>query len=355
MALERGRLTPRDGVRARRRSAGNGRHAIAAAGDVFGREHVMQLQRARILAGMVDVACERGAANASVADVVARCGVSRRTFYELFADRHECFLAAFDDALELAAARVPPAFQSSDRWVDKLRAGLIGLLRFIDEEPRLAKLLICESMSAGPAALESRTRVTRQLAAFVNEGRHESKLGAGMPSLQAEGAVGGVLSILQNLLVSGHEESYLRLAGSLTAMLVMPYLGPRAARREIDRSVKTGDTPTVAPRIGSIDPLKHAGLRLTYRTARVLVVLAEHPGASNRQVGDASDIADQGQISKLLSRLARAGLIENAGLGRGLGAANEWRLTSNGRQLAEGIREHITDRRPGGSLGVAAQ
>ncbi len=42
---------------------------------------------------MMEVAGERGAGNATVAHVVARSGVSRRTFYEMFADREDCLVA----------------------------------------------------------------------------------------------------------------------------------------------------------------------------------------------------------------------------------------------------------------------
>ena len=74
-------------------------------------------------------------------------------------------------------------------------------------------------------------------------------------------------------------------------------------------------------------------MRLTYRTVRVLMAVAEHPGASNRQVGVASGMNDQGQISKLLSRLHRLGLIANDGIGPAKGAPNAWTLTTKGHAI----------------------
>ena len=64
-------------------------------------------------------------------------------------------------------------------------------------------------------------------------------------------------------------------------------------------------------RRSGVDPLRGLGMRLTYRTMRVLLAIGVHPGASNREVGDASGIRDQGQISKLLTRLEDLGLIQN--------------------------------------------
>ena len=62
-------------------------------------------------------------------------------------------------------------------------------------------------------------------------------------------------------------------------------------------------------------------MRLTYRTVRVLMVIASHPGASNREIAEGSGIVDQGQISKLMNRLARLNLVENRGDGQEKGAA----------------------------------
>jgi chromosome segregation and condensation protein ScpB len=76
-------------------------------------------------------------------------------------------------------------------------------------------------------------------------------------------------------------------------------------------------------------------MRLTYRTVRVLAAVAEHPGSSNRQVGVASGMQDQGQISKLLSRLHRLGLIQNAGIGPAKGAPNAWTLTPKGAEIEQ--------------------
>ena len=73
-----------------------------------GRGGVAEIQRARMITALVEVAGERGAGGVTVAHIVARSGVSRRTFYELFDDREDCFLAAFDQAVERGARRGGP-------------------------------------------------------------------------------------------------------------------------------------------------------------------------------------------------------------------------------------------------------
>ena len=89
-----------------------------------------------------------------------------------------------------------------------------------------------------------------------------------------------------------------------------------------------------------IGPLKDLNIRLTYRTVRVLMAISESPGASNREVSESSGVIDQGQISKLLNRLAGLGLIENRGAGQAHGAANAWHLTRRGAQLEQATRPH---------------
>jgi AcrR family transcriptional regulator len=310
--------------------------------DGIGREQVSEIQRARMLAAMVEVASERGAAGVTVADVVARSGVSRRTFYELFSDREDCFLAAFEDGIARIAGDVIPAYEGAGRWREKIRAALTALLEFLDYDPGTGRLVIVETLGAGPKALERRSRVLAQVITAVDEGRLGGKKSDGPPPLTAEGVVGGVLSVLHARLLEGNPGRLIELTGPLMGMIVLPYLGPAAPRKELDRSVpKT----SVRPRPANGDPLRDLEMRLTYRTVRVLMAVGTHPGVSNRRVGDAADISDQGQISKLLTRLRRLGLIENSGFGQSKGESNSWFLTERGREIEGAIREQTTGRR----------
>src|ERR1022692_535543 len=111
----------------------------------FGRERVNEIQRARILAAMVEECAQRGAGSVTVTHIVARAGVSRRTFYELFADREECFLGAFDAAYARAERHVLDAYDPRAKWVERIRSALVALLGFLDSEPASAQLLIVGS------------------------------------------------------------------------------------------------------------------------------------------------------------------------------------------------------------------
>jgi AcrR family transcriptional regulator/DNA-binding MarR family transcriptional regulator len=307
-----------------------------------------EIQRARMLAAMVEVCAERGAANVTVAHVVSRAGVSRRTFYAQFADREECFLAAFDRAIERIGARVIPAFEGQDGWRDGVRAGLAALLGFLDADPGSGRLCIVEALGAGDRALARRAGILEILIDTLDQGRTETKHGGALPPLTAEGMIGAVLSVIHTRLLehpvgpAANKADFHKtprplseLLNPLMSMIVLPYLGQAVARKELTRPVSK---PPAKPDSARLDSLRDLDMRLTYRTIRVLIAIRTTPGASNRQIAEVAGVGDQGQISKLLSRLAHLGLIQNTGPGHAHGERNAWTLTAKGHEIQQAIQ-----------------
>jgi AcrR family transcriptional regulator len=109
---------------------------------------------------MAQVVAEKGYAATTVADVVERAGVSRRTFYEQFADKEACFLAAYDAGLAVVLNRIRDAVETggaaSAGWRERARAGVEAFLALLASEPAFARALQVEILTAGPAALERR-------------------------------------------------------------------------------------------------------------------------------------------------------------------------------------------------------
>ena len=321
----------RNGVRCKHR---DGLRQTDGREHLDGREQVADIQRARMLAAMVEEVAERGVGNVTVSDVVARSGVSRRTFYEIFEDREDCFLAAFDNAIEKLTNAVIPAYEQKGAWQTKIRSALAALLEQLDREPAAGRLVIVETLGAGHNALEHRRRSIAQILTIVDQGRQESKSGAGAPLLTAEGVVGGALSVLHARLTEPNPGNLIELVNPLTSMIVLPYLGTVAARKEIERPTPKRQAKRA---IARRNPLQDLDMRLTYRTVRVLMAVAAHPGSSNRAVANGAGIADQGQISKLLGRLHGLGLIDNAGGTPARGEPNAWTLTERGWEVHAAI------------------
>lgn len=317
---------------------------------------IASLQRTRLLRSAVGLLAEHGYTSVPVAAICAQAGVSRRTYYEIFENREECLVAILTDAEARVQSAIASADLASDNavWRERIRGGLWAILCLADSEPALARVCLVESDRAGGMVGAERERILSRLASVIDEGRLEDT-GAGMAGgLTAEALLGAVSAVLSARLGEAMSAggngavprvSLCELLGELMGMIVLPYLGPGAARRELARptpkrpavEVRELDAATDGP-----DPLAGLSMRLTYRTARVLTAVAQlgdaQAGASNRQIADHAGVADQGQISKLLSRLEHHGLLANAAKDSGAkGEANRWALTSTGQRLVHSI------------------
>jgi AcrR family transcriptional regulator len=298
------------------------------------------MQRARLLAAAATTIAELGYAGASVAHITARARVSRRTFYDLFANREECLLVVLEDAVERVAGKIAAADLAGLAWRERVRGGLLVILSFLDREPVLARVCVVQALQGGPRVLAWREEILARLAKVLDQGREESARSRECTALTAEGLVGAAFAIVYARLLKDRRSEPLRgLSGELMSLIVLPYQGPAVARSEQHRSLpalpeieRSGSKRARSPVIAQ-DPLRGVPMRLTYRTARVLEVVAEHPGASNRLVAERADITDQGQVSKLLARLERLKLMRNTGEGYTKGERNAWHLTALGESV----------------------
>src|SRR5262249_55878216 len=127
------------------------------------REFVTHHQRERILGAVPGVVAERGYSATSVADIVKAARIARAKFYENFANKEECFLAAYDRSVDEAIHRVQEACGETDSGsVVRLVAGLRALLEFLTEEPATARMCIVEAPSAGPVGTERYDQAVRR-------------------------------------------------------------------------------------------------------------------------------------------------------------------------------------------------
>jgi len=291
-----------------------------------------------MLAAAAQAIGENGYGSFTVAQVIARAKVSRKTFYDAFEDREDCFIGLLEALVAEVGARMSAAYRRESSWRESVTAGLTELLEFIDEEPLLARVCVVDALGGGRRVLERRAEVLAKLGEAIDRGR-----GAGGRSepagVAAEGVLGGVFAVIHIRLLERDSEPFTGLLGSLMSMIVLPYLGPGAASRELARASRQppGARDGRSGGIGG-DPLDGVSMRLTYRTARVLTAVRQRPGASNRQIAESAQVADPGQMSRLMARLERLRLVENTGDGRAKGGSNEWRLTERGERVERATR-----------------
>jgi AcrR family transcriptional regulator len=297
--------------------------------------HVVEIQRGRLLIAFSRVLAENGLQGASVGRVCGRARVSRRTFYDLFDDREACFVAVIDDAMQRVSGVVLAAYGQDGGWSERVRSALMALLGFLDEQPALARVLLVETLKTTGTVSERRRRVLDALTSAVDEGRNASR--ADPPPLTAQSTVGGAISVIHARVLESNPNVLIELLNPLMGMIVLPYLGPAAARRELTHPVASSEAAHNDHTPVPSDPFKDLPIRITFRTARVLSTIATNPGASNRQIGEWAGVTDQGQISKLLTRLQRYELIENHGQGHSKGEPNAWQLAKRGHAILQAI------------------
>lgn len=125
------------------------------------RETVEQSQRNRILLAAVEVMADKGYAATSVSGIVARAGVSRATFYQLFDDRLDCFLAANAIAQTILVAALEDQLaelESEARTgpAERVSALLSTYLSTLADNAAFARVFLIEVYAAGPKAIEQR-------------------------------------------------------------------------------------------------------------------------------------------------------------------------------------------------------
>jgi AcrR family transcriptional regulator len=198
-------------------------------------EVVSRSQRERLLEAAVRVVAAKGYATTTIGDLTKEAGVSRTTFYELFEDKEACFLAAYDNAIEALVRQVVAAYESEQGWPDRATSGLMALLEALAAEPALARLSLVDIGSAGPAALRRYRAAVQRLTPLFEEGRDFAPGGRNLPANTSRMAIGGVTGLISDELLAGRAEKLPGLLSDVLFATLVPYIGPDAAAREVDR------------------------------------------------------------------------------------------------------------------------
>jgi len=201
-----------------------GRHGLP-------REFVAQNQRERIMTALVDTVAERGYNATTVAHITKAASVSRRTFYEHFADKEACFLAAYEMVAEHLRASMEAAAAVFDEWPQKVRAALATMLRFLAGEPELARICMIEPVAAG-GEIAVRHRASMQaLVEILKAGRPEHAGERPLPEATEETLVGGIVSLIVREISAGRTAELEELLPDLTELTLSPYVGPEEAEK----------------------------------------------------------------------------------------------------------------------------
>jgi AcrR family transcriptional regulator len=205
-----------------------GRHGLAP-------EAVAESQRTRILAGMAAAVAEHGYAQTSIADVIERAGVSRKTFYQQFDGKDECFAVAYGVEMDRLLEITLSAFEAEGPpWSRRLRGALMALCGALAANPPAARLCFVEVHGAGPVTAARRREALRVLLPLFEAA--PSDLLEGLPFAESlrMGRIGDLLEMLHREIAAGEGAGLPRLVPQLTYLMALPFLGPERAARELD-------------------------------------------------------------------------------------------------------------------------
>jgi AcrR family transcriptional regulator len=188
-------------------------------------------RRQPILEAMIRVAGSRGYRAASVASVVTEARASRATFYKHFAGREDCFLAAYDSAVERVLATIHSQCGPERPWRGRARAGLAAVVDLFARDPALARVAVVEVVATGEAGRQRQRDTIGRLAHLLEDGREATS--QPHPPNTSLMAAGAVLGLLFDELQAGQVSRLPQLLPDLEFAMLVPFLGPRATVREI--------------------------------------------------------------------------------------------------------------------------
>lgn len=201
---------------------------------------VVDNQRQRLLRAVPSVVREKGFVAMTVEDLAGHAGVSRRTFYENFHDKRDCFLASYRQSAQELTAVVSSAAAAGIEWHDRVRSALAALLRFFAARPDFAHMAVIEVMSAGPEALAERDAAVALFASLLGD---EAMAAAPEPAphLLLETIAGAISHLIYDTVLADRAEELEQLLPTIMYMVLVPMHGPvgAAAHAELAPEIPT--------------------------------------------------------------------------------------------------------------------
>ena len=159
---------------------------------------------------MIDAIGEKGYAATTVSDVIRRAGVSRKAFYEHFANKEECFLATYDSIAAVGRRGVSMAFRRAEGLPDSVQAALGELIELAIARPQALRVLMVEIGAAGPAGIERREQLVVRYEDFLRESLGLPAGPGAIPNPILRGVVGGILHVIYTHLRRGERKQLRR-------------------------------------------------------------------------------------------------------------------------------------------------
>ena len=193
------------------------------------RETVLESQRGRMLDAIAVAVAQKGYAATTVGDVVSGAGVSRKTFYEHFADKEECFLAAWDTGVQVVFDAIRAANERAGDPIGRMRSGLRAYLETLAAEPAFARSFFIEVVAAGPRAEARRAEVHARFADLFatmhDQARREMPQLPDVPAHIPRAAVGAINELVSDYVRAGRTEELPELEETILYLELVLFAG----------------------------------------------------------------------------------------------------------------------------------
>jgi AcrR family transcriptional regulator len=201
------------------------------------RDDVARNQRARMYGGMIEAVHERGYPQTTVADVIALAGVSRRAFYEQFANKEACFLASYDIVVARARKLVIDAWGRERGWANRLHGACKALLDDVAGSPKGPRLVLVDSLGIGPKARERMSLASATFERVLATAFKADPNGEELSPLTVRAIVAGIRHVAFTRMYEGREKELYTLADELLDWMES-YRSPVAKRLNISGLVR---------------------------------------------------------------------------------------------------------------------
>lgn len=192
-------------------------------------------QRERVLEAMIRTVAAEGYEATAVGDVIARAEVSDDTFEAMFGGKEDCFLQAYDAAIDVLVAHVSNAFEAAAGapWTERVAAALRAMVELLAAEDDVARMAIVEVAAVGEDARIRYRAALDRFVPFLEEGRTVAHDGASLPADTAQFAIGAGASLLYDEIRSDRGPELTQILPQLFFAVTMPYLGAATAEAEM--------------------------------------------------------------------------------------------------------------------------
>jgi AcrR family transcriptional regulator len=205
-----------------------GRHGLSP-------EFVARNQRERLISALILTLAEVGYQKTTVSMIGRRAAVSKSDFYKHFDSKDDCFLAAYDHAVDRIRTAVAEgcAPDPPTEWSARVRAGVTALLTTLSGEPPLATVVLAEGLRAGRGIYDRYQAAVESFVPLLRDGAPDPPGSAPVPPATDEAVVGGIAALVSRRVVAGEAADLARLIPDVLEFALAPHLGTEGARRII--------------------------------------------------------------------------------------------------------------------------